>query len=183
MGRILSGSVQDEFTEFYWECLPRLRGYLRRRLSSEQTRNELENKIMTLAWQRFESGTADAPSFAWLAGIAGGVIANERRSQRRQNNLLERLHGERRTRPDDALGAFGSVEGLDPRVERSLDSLSPENREVLLLRVWDDCSYAEIAAASGLNEAAVRKRLSRAMTRFGDQFSGLADEGGEPRVG
>jgi RNA polymerase sigma-70 factor (ECF subfamily) len=182
MGGSLSNSGQDNFTEFYFEHLPRLRGYLKRRLSSEQTREELENKIMTVAWQRFEGGTTDAPSFAWLAGIAGGVVANERRSQRRRSNLLVRLDGERRTRADNNLGAFESVEGLDPRVESALDALTTEDRELLLLRVWDNCSYTEVAAALGLNEAAVRKRLSRATKRFTEHFAGAA-EGGEPSVG
>jgi RNA polymerase sigma-70 factor (ECF subfamily) len=51
-------------------------------------------------------------------------------------------------------------------VERAMQRLSPADREVLLLREWEQLTTSEIAAALGLREDAVRQRYSRAVRRL-----------------
>ena len=47
-------------------------------------------------------------------------------------------------------------------INRAIDSLAPEYRIVLVLRLVDDLSYTEIAEATGLTLEAVKTRLNRA---------------------
>jgi len=47
-------------------------------------------------------------------------------------------------------------------VNRLLDSLKSEYREVLVLLVYEDMSYAEIAAVTGATESSVKSRAFRA---------------------
>ena len=47
-------------------------------------------------------------------------------------------------------------------VNRLLDSLKHEYREVLVLLVYEDMSYAEIAAVTGATESSVKSRIFRA---------------------
>ena len=47
-------------------------------------------------------------------------------------------------------------------VNRLLDSLKHEYREVLVLRVYEDMSYTEIASVTGATESSVKSRIFRA---------------------
>jgi len=53
-------------------------------------------------------------------------------------------------------------EALD-RLEKALDELKPEYKEVIVLKKIEGCSHAEISERLGKNEGAVRMLLARAM--------------------
>ena len=44
----------------------------------------------------------------------------------------------------------------------AIASLDPEYRQVLILRIVDDCSYQQISQIMGIREGTVKSRLSRA---------------------
>jgi RNA polymerase sigma-70 factor (ECF subfamily) len=52
-------------------------------------------------------------------------------------------------------------------VQEAIQMLREPLREVLVLREYEGLGYDEIAAMTGLNEAAVRKRYSRALSEMG----------------
>jgi RNA polymerase sigma factor (sigma-70 family) len=175
------GQTSEEgFSDFYRAQLPRLRRFLARRINSKETREDLETAIMTIAWRRFDSVNSNDRSFGWLAGIAGGVVSNERRSDRRRLALHERVVGSRPVPNEkdlpDGVAACGA---LEPRVSAALAQLRPDDVEALLLHEWDDCTYEEIAMVLGVNEAAARKRVSRARQRFAAHYLALAPMGGD----
>jgi RNA polymerase sigma-70 factor (ECF subfamily) len=58
-------------------------------------------------------------------------------------------------------------------VRLGLDLLRPADREVIVLREYDGLSFEEISAQLGIAEAAVRMRLSRALTRLGRNMRAL----------
>jgi RNA polymerase sigma-70 factor (ECF subfamily) len=53
------------------------------------------------------------------------------------------------------------------RVREALGKLKPESREVIVLREYEGLGYDRIAEILGVNEAAVRKRFSRALDELG----------------
>ena len=70
---------------------------------------------------------------------------------------------------------------LHRAVQQALDRLTPEHREVLLLRQMQGLSYQEIGAALSLEEGTVKSRISRAKR----QLRTILAEGnllGEPDV-
>jgi RNA polymerase sigma-70 factor (ECF subfamily) len=60
--------------------------------------------------------------------------------------------------PDERLADRQSIELL----ERALQELPAEHREILLLREVEDMSYTEIAATLGIAEGTVKSRIARA---------------------
>ncbi|MCU0474899.1 MAG: sigma-70 family RNA polymerase sigma factor [Anaerolineae bacterium] len=65
------------------------------------------------------------------------------------------------------------------RVQQMLDRLSPDDRQMIVLRYWFDHGYEEIAEATGQTVSAVKSRLFRARQRLADLLGDtpLPDEG------
>jgi RNA polymerase sigma-70 factor (ECF subfamily) len=57
---------------------------------------------------------------------------------------------------------------LQETVQKALSALSPEHRQVLLLREMEGLSYQEIAQALSLEEGTVKSRIARARTALRD---------------
>ncbi|WP_428937139.1 RNA polymerase sigma factor [Fontivita pretiosa] len=102
----------------------------------------------------------------WLVGILVHQAAMLRRSARR-----------RRTQPlqPDAqhLGNSGSVASVvDARVDLSvmLAELSPEHRQVIILRELEGMSYEQMAEALGVPRGTIESRLHRAREQLRKRF-------------
>ena len=74
-----------------------------------------------------------------------------------------------------------SSDGVDlsASVRQALMSLPPDQRAVLVLRYFDDCSEADIATALGCSPGTVKSRASRALAAL--RGSGLLTEEGQIR--
>lgn len=72
------------------------------------------------------------------------------------------------TRRVDSSHPARGVETADrsERLRAALLRLRPEDRQVIVLRYDEELEFAEIAAITGLAEASVRSRLSRALERL-----------------
>jgi len=132
--------------------------YIARRAGREIA-DDLAAQTFTLAFAhrnryRDDLGTARP----WLLGIATNLLLAEYRLNRRELATVERLGGE--------ISATGAVEP-DPATENhdlaaALAGLDPAQRDALLLHVWGDLSYAEVAASLEIPIGTVRSRISRA---------------------
>lgn len=136
-----------------------VRAYARRRIGRDEA-DDVVADVFVVAWRRI----ADAPPEprTWLLGIARRVLANRRRTAKRQRALYERLAREAETRPAVAPPSGLAREGA---ALRALASLAPADREVLLLVTWDGLSHAEAAEVLGIRPAALAMRLHRARRR------------------
>jgi RNA polymerase sigma-70 factor (ECF subfamily) len=97
--------------------------------------------------------------------VAGGQLANSRRSDRRRRRLVERLT----RRPAD--GSAQPVDPADATADRAaaraaLARLRPDDREALLLVAWEGLDPDEAAAALGLSPGTFAVRLHRARRRL-----------------
>lgn len=61
---------------------------------------------------------------------------------------------------------------LDAEVQRVLDTLQPQVREIFLMHRLQGMSYAEIASVLGISVVTVRSQMSRAVTRIGRAVEG-----------
>ena len=69
-------------------------------------------------------------------------------------------------------------EGLDRErrrvaLQQAIDALGPEQRDVIVLRHYGDCSYDEIAAALGIPVVTVKSRLYVARQRLANMLADL----------
>lgn len=139
--------------------------YARRRGSRDA--EAIAAEAMTIAWRRLADVPLDDPR-PWLFATARNlVLADARRSSRIVvSDGIE---------PADDTRALEVLE-LDPELGSALRSLSPLDREALLLVAWEDLTPAQAARSLGVSPTAFRVRLLRARRRLKAK---LSNSGGE----
>lgn len=114
---------------------------------------------------RPEDGPEASTFRVWLFRIARNVVANERRTRRRQPvDSLEAALGAGLSISDPAdIEAQAATRDEAASALRALQSLPEDRRRALVLRFVDEMSTAEIAGVLGRSEGAVRVLIHRAL--------------------
>jgi RNA polymerase sigma-70 factor, ECF subfamily len=151
----MTGDELQAVTELYERYAGAVHCYALRR-SDREIADEVTAQVFTVAWRR--RSELPAEPLPWLYGVARRVLADQRRAEARRRNLGARLRGEA-VRQD-------SPEFADRGLKEALGRLSSIDREVLLLRYWEELEPARIAAAIGCSRATTAVRLHRARLRL-----------------
>lgn len=101
---------------------------------------------------------------AWLYRVTTNLCFNTVRNRKRRGAILDGMIKKVSTSPDQLEAVFASEQRGE--VMTALDDLSEDHRQILLLRYYDDLSYAEIADVLGVKLGTVMSRLSRARYRL-----------------
>lgn len=157
-----------DFAELYRQHAPAIVRYLHRRLGDDVC-EDAAAETFARAWQRREALRDPANgALPWLYGIAGNVVSERWRAERRRLKALERVaaHDNRSAEP-------AHERALQPRTIAALRRLPTTDREALLLVVWGELSYEETARAMGVPVGTVRSRINRARNRLGIDLNDL----------
>lgn len=127
---------------------------------------EAVSETFLVAWRRFAE-VPDDP-LPWLLATARKVVANELRRRAREGHLLERIRDHAATSTEDHAGRVADR----GTVLAALDRLSPRDREVLRLALWDGLDTAAAARVMGCGTTAYKVRLHRARRRLGRLLEG-----------
>jgi RNA polymerase sigma-70 factor (ECF subfamily) len=135
-------------------------------LRDEQAAQDAVQEAFLRALRHF-SGFRGENARAWLLTIVRHCCATARTRRRREAAFVEfdeRHHSEHVELATPELHLVRA--DASDTFRRALDSLSPADREVLILREVEDLSYEEIALAIGAPIGTVMSRLSRARKRM-----------------
>jgi RNA polymerase sigma-70 factor (ECF subfamily) len=110
--------------------------------------------------------TGEGDFRTWMYHLARNVLKDHLKQSRRRGNHHEIAEYEERI--PSGLTADEQIERkLELKaLERALDHLSPESREVLVLSRYQELKYAEIAHVLEISEGAVKVRVHRAMNQL-----------------
>lgn len=136
-----------------------IRAYCIRRLPVADADDAVAEVFLTY-WRKLDDAPAEPNCRPWLYGVARNVVRNSRRSNSRFSRLKDRAS--RQPVPHVESPEIVVVRGAEEeRLYRVLDRLRPGEREILLLRAWEELSSAEIATVMGLTPKAVDNQLAR----------------------
>jgi RNA polymerase sigma-70 factor, ECF subfamily len=164
----------DALNALYERVSARLLAYIRLRLGRDlrgrlESRDILQSTLLK-SFQKMSEfrGRETRSLMAWLARIAEHEIRDCADHQHRQ-----RRDAAREMPLDDAMPVAAITRSalsrviLDEnarRLEEAIEALSPDHRDVILMRKFEDLSFGEIASRTGRSEDACRMLLARAMT-------------------
>jgi RNA polymerase sigma-70 factor (ECF subfamily) len=149
--REFQGGSQLAFEELFARYRGPLYGFFRRRLNSEQRAEDLMQETFLAVIRGSSHYQPRSLVRTYLYGIAMNLLAAERRKQFRDSPSGQNL-SEPETRDDSDAVIW---------LRQALEKLDEPEREILMLREYEQLSYAEIAELLKLPINTVRSRLFR----------------------
>lgn len=162
----------EELEELYRTCYPTVVRFLYRKVWDADRAHDLAQEVFIRAMNH----KPDKPR-AWIFAVAANLARDEARAAVRRKRHLTLLKDDPATHPSAPMPADEMVEEDERRakVDRALATLTPRDREVLLL--WDaGMSYPEIAQQTDLAVGAVGTTLARARKRLVDAYDRMEQE-------
>jgi RNA polymerase sigma-70 factor, ECF subfamily len=168
----------DAFGELYDFYLPRIYGFLARRVAEESVIEDLVSTTFERAIGALRGGGFRNDSFGgWLYRVAANAAVDHVRRERDRVHLSGRSgfggpdgsdrdadagSGELAFADDSASQAFAAALDRD-ELGRALQRLPEHHRRVLVLRFYDDLEPEELAAVLGCSRKTLAVRVHRAL--------------------
>ncbi len=151
--------------------------FCQRMVSSREDAEDLAQQCFVRLYKSLARLEPRAKFSTALFGIARNLTLNflrdeKRRGRGKRQELPEAMPDDLGTRPDEQ-ARRGE---LEERLHQELMQLSPQHREVLLLREFEGFDYENIARIVGCRKGTVRSRLARAREQLRQR---LEASGGE----
>jgi RNA polymerase sigma-70 factor, ECF subfamily len=136
-------------------------------LGSQMDADDMTQETLLTAHQCLADFRGDGSVRGWLLGIARNKCLQHLEKSRRRGarlRLVTNVNTEAPPAPDE----MESVQKRAEQARQLLTQVRPSDRDALLLRYSAELSFKEVALACGIDEAAARKRVSRALLRLRD---------------
>ena len=140
--RLQRETNEERFASIYNAHLGAVVNYATRRIDHASA-IDAAAETFSIAWRRLEDVPPEPQTLPWLYGVARRVLANQRRGDARRSALHDRL----RQRWTEPVVDEHSMAELHPLCS-ALESLSPDDRDIVLLAGAEGLSSAEIANVS-----------------------------------
>lgn len=122
---------------------------------------ELVQDTFVRAFSSLGSFRGESSLRTWLFTIERRLMMDRRRAERRVRTTVP-VEAEDASTEFDALDSVLAAE-TETRIRKAIDTLSPTQREVFVLRVEQGLSYREIAQVLGTSEGAARVHYHNAI--------------------
>lgn len=158
----------DGFGQLYDRYVQPIYRFIYFKTHHKETAEDLTSTTFMKALEGIPSFNAKKASFkTWLYRIARNTVIDHYRMSRPTESLED---------------AWGVSDGANlerdtdsqlkiEAVERYMKLLKPDQREVVLLRVWGGHSFAEIAEIMGKSEGSCKMNFKRVMEKLRDDFA------------
>ena len=153
---------REAFDELFARYRQPLYAYFRRRLASRERAEDLTQEAFLAVLRATERYEPRALVRTYLYGISVKLLAAERRKAARVES------------PADPIYDSAAYKAL--WVRQALDRLEPIEREILMLREYEQLSYAEIAELLRLPLNTVRTRLFRSRAALKSHLEPASNE-------
>ncbi|RPJ42745.1 MAG: sigma-70 family RNA polymerase sigma factor [Candidatus Latescibacterota bacterium] len=146
--------------------------FLDRMLSSPEEAEDASQETFLRVFEQARRYRPEGQFRSWLFRIAGNLA----RSRLRRRKVLQwvRLEPVLHDRPDPGERADGAIEKRELRraVREAVRALPERQKQAVLLRRYEEMSYAEIATAMGVTVPAVESLLQRATAALRSALAG-----------
>jgi RNA polymerase sigma-70 factor (ECF subfamily) len=159
------------FDELYQHYLDAIYAYIHRRMSHRETAEDLTSVTFIKALERIRTFHPDRGNFsAWIYSIARNTLTDHFRTKRDITDIDSMLG----LASGDDSTARVSLSAEKAKLREAMAHLDPLKREIVLLRIWEDLSYKDIAAIVGKSEGNCKVIFSRAVDALRSEFGPMA---------
>ncbi len=156
----------EAFGELYDEYIQKIYRFIFFKTHHKETAEDLTSQVFIKAFEKIKSYDAGKSSFAvWLYRIARNTVIDYYRTRKSDANV------------EDVWDLFKDeslLKDVDNKIQlekvgKYLQTLEPLQREMIIMRVWNDLSYKEISQIINKSEANCRVIFMRAVGKLKDK--------------
>ena len=152
--------MTHDFDALYTANVDSIYRYLYRRTLTRMTAEDLTSITFMKALDKFDRFDPSKGSFGgWVMTIAKNVLTDHFRSLKPETSIDDVWD----LSSDDDVASDIEQKDAHRELREALAKLPSDKREIVLLRVWEDLSYADIAAITGKTEGNCKVIFSRAL--------------------
>ena len=157
--------AREYFRTIYDATYRSVLAYALRRTPNEASADDVVADTFLVAWRRLPDVPTGDETLPWLYAVARRVLANRRRSDVRQGDLIQRIGNEPGASAHDVEHA-AMVSESERETIAALRMLDADDQELLCLVAWEELSHRQIAGMLDCSENAVAIRVHRARTKL-----------------
>lgn len=163
----------ESFGQIVTRYQERLFGTLVTMLGSVEDARDVAQEAFVQAYQKLDSFRGQSAFYSWLFRIALNSSVDHHRRQRRPTVSIDAAREQTGAEPTDLhpeTSPSFSIERTERQklVQLALSKLSPEYRQVLILKEMEDFKYEEIATLVKIPVGTVRSRIHRGRAELKD---------------
>ena len=137
-------------------------------LGNREEVDDLSQEVFVRVFRSLDRFEYDSSLYSWIYRIAVNLCIDEIRKKKIRKLIPLEFLTESKLEGEKKSGAVATAadellrKEKEERIRAALDRLSPLHRTVILLREYQDLSYAEIAKTLRISQQAVKSRIFRA---------------------
>lgn len=144
-----------------------LYGQIRRIVLSHNDTDDVLQEVLLKAWKGIQGFRGDSKLYTWLYRIAYYEALNFVRQKRRKQTNEIKINDENSYLVDNVAGdAYFDGDEVELKFQKAIASLPSKQRQVFLLRYYDELPYNDIAEMTGTSEGALKASYHHAVKKI-----------------
>lgn len=153
----------DRFAEIYDIYIKKIYNFIYYRTGHKQTAEDITSTVFLKAMQKINSFDSTQGKFSsWLYRIARNSVIDHYRTKKDVANI-------------DDIWDLGQSDNLAHRldahlkledIQQYMQQFSKQQRQIIIMRVWDGLSYQVIAEITGKSQASLKMTVSRILGKI-----------------
>lgn len=161
------------FMSMYDEFSGKIYRFIHYKTCHRETAEDITSLTFLKAMEKWHLYNREKGSIsAWLYGIARNLIHDHFRKKAKWGFIRDINEVWDLPSSDNLLKEIMEKESIG-ELHKILNNLKPDIREIIMLRLWDEMPYKEVAAALGKSEASCKMSFSRAMEKIKMSTNGI----------
>lgn len=154
------GGNPAAFSQLYDRYIKKIYAFVFFKTHHTQTAEDLTSEVFMKALRALNSFKSNAGTFqSWLYQIARNRVIDHYRSDRSRDTIEDAWD----IADDGDLAADIDTKHKLEKVREIINSLDSAKRDILILRLWQDLPYQQIAEITGTTEASCKMTVSRVL--------------------
>lgn len=153
----------DSFADLYDKYIEKIYNFVYFRIQQKEVAEDLTSKIFLKALEGINGYSLKKGNFSsWLYRIAKNTIIDYYRVDKKELNI-EDIWG---LGEESEIAKDLDIASQINKVKNYLKELKPAQRDIIVMRLWDQLSYSEISDILGKSESSCKMMYSRSISKL-----------------
>lgn len=159
----------DAFGMLYDAYIRHIYNFVFFKTHHKETAEDLTSQTFFKALNSISSVDPSRSFLSWLYKIAQNIVIDHYRKSGRENNSRQIMDDEWDA-PDTSIDIVGDLDSSRDieRMKKHLSKLTSAERDIIIMRIWQELSYKEIAEIVGKTESSCKMMYSRSLKKLRD---------------